>query len=365
MVEIPASLLPNDLHFASGPSKVRQEAISALQNNLIIGSSHRKKPFLNMVEELFDGIKQLYKLPSDYEIIIGNGGTTLFWDALTHSVIRKKSQHLSFGEFSNKFSGVVKKAPFLDDPSVITSDFGSAPVAIEEEGIDAYCLTHNETSTGVQTKIVRPSSNEDALVLVDATSAAGAIELDLTQTDIYYFAPQKAFSSEGGLFMAFCSPKAVERIEEIASSDRYIPDMLNLKTALDNSRKFTTYNTPSVTTLLLLKSQVDFVNEKGGISWADEYTQKNSNLIYEWADSNSKTFPYVEKTSRSQVTCTINFDGIDADDVAKHLRANGILDVESYRKIGQNQLRIATFPSITSGDVQALIKCIDYVVENM
>jgi len=370
-IVIPADLKPADGRFGCGPSKVRPEQLAALAGSgaQYLGTSHRQKPVKSLVRRVREGLTQLFSLPEGYQVLLGNGGTTAFWDAAAFGLVRQRSQHLSFGEFSSKFAKVTTSAPWLGEPTVISAQPGSHPEASAEEDVDVYALTHNETSTGVAMPIKRPAGTtpRDGLVLVDATSGAGGLPVDVTETDVYYFAPQKCFASDGGLWVALVSPAAVERIDEIAASDRYIPEFLNLKTAADNSAKDQTYNTPAVATLLLFAEQVEWMNEQGGLAWTTARTADSSQRLYTWAEKTSYTTPFVaDPAQRSQVVGTIDFtDEVEAATVAKVLRANGIVDTEPYRKLGRNQLRIGMFPAIDPDDVEALTACIDYVVERL
>ncbi|MCB0976910.1 MAG: phosphoserine transaminase [Acidimicrobiales bacterium] len=369
-IKIPTDLLPADGRFGCGPSKVRPEAIEALaaQSGDYLGTSHRQPTVKFMVSRLRNAVAELLTLPDGYEVILGNGGTTAFWDALTFGMIDNRSQHLSFGEFSSKFAQCATAAPFLADPSVIEAPAGSAPEASAEAGIDLYALTHNETSTGVAIPIVRPSGTDDgALVAVDATSAAGGLMFDSAETDVYYFAPQKCLASDGGLWIAAVSPAAVERIERIAASDRWIPASLDLKIALDNSRKDQTYNTPALATVFLAVHQMEWINTYGGLGFSSGRSAASAEIMYGWADASDYATPFVtDPALRSKVVATIDLDdAVDANTVSKVLRANGIVDTESYRKLGRNQLRIAMFPAIDSEDVAQLTRCIDHVVAEL
>ena len=370
-IVIPESLKPADGRFGSGPSKVRPEQLSALAASgaAYIGTSHRQKPVKSVVARVREGLAELFSLPDGYEVVLSNGGTTAFWDAAAFGLVREKSQHLVFGEFSSKFAKVVAKAPWLSGPSVIETEPGSHPLPSAEAGADAYALTHNETSTGVAMPIQRPAGAgpvEDNLVLVDATSGAAGLPVDIGETDVYYFAPQKGFASDGGLWLALCSPAALERIEEIAASDRYVPDFYDLKVAVDNSRKDQTYNTPAVATLLLMAQQIDWFLAQGGLSWSTGRCADSAQRLYTWADKTSYTTPFVtDPAKRSHVVGTIDFEGVDAAEVAKVLRANGIVDTEPYRKLGRNQLRIAMYPAVDPEDVEALTVCVDHVVEKL
>ncbi|MEY2435004.1 MAG: phosphoserine aminotransferase [Acidimicrobiaceae bacterium] len=367
-IAIPAELLPHDGRFGSGPSKVRTEAVEALAKSATeyLGTSHRQATVRFMVGALRNGLAELLNLPDGYEVILGNGGTTAFWDASTFGLIERRSQHLSFGEFSSKFAAAVSAAPFLEPPSVIVSEPGTHPLAVADAEVDAYALTHNETSTGVSMVLQRPDgATDDQLVLVDATSGAGGLRFDASQTDVYYFAPQKGLGSDGGLWLATVSPRAIERIEQIAASDRWIPPSLDLKIALDNSRLDQTYNTPALATIFLAAQQVDWINGNGGLEWAASRCDRSAKTIYGWAEASSFATPFVvDPADRSHVVATIDFDAsIDANTISAVLRRNGIVDTDSYRKLGRNQLRIALFPAIEPDDVASLTKCIDYVVE--
>ncbi|MBB6173778.1 phosphoserine aminotransferase [Nocardiopsis mwathae] len=366
-IQIPANLLPKDGRFGCGPSKVRPEQLDALASSgaTYFGTSHRQKPVKSLVGRARSGLADLFSLPEGYEVVLGNGGTTAFWDIAAHGLVREKSQHLSFGEFSSKFAKVTKGAPWLAEPTVITSDPGTHGEPRAEDGVDAYALTHNETSTGVAAPIRRPSgAADDALVLVDATSGAGGLPVDIAETDVYYFAPQKCFAADGGLWIAVMSPKALARVTEIADGGRYVPEFFSLPTAIDNSRKDQTYNTPAVGTLLLLVEQLDWLNGQGGLDWAVRRTAESAQILYAWAEKSSFATPFVaDPTQRSQVVGTIDFsDDVDAAEVAATLRANSVVDTEPYRKLGRNQLRIGMFPAIEPSDVQALTECVDHVV---
>ena len=366
-ITIPADLLPADGRFGCGPSKVRPEAVAALaaEADTYLGTSHRQPTVKFMVSRLRNAVQELFALPDGYEVILGNGGTTAFWDAATFGLVERRSQHLTFGEFSFKFAECTTRAPFLDDPSVIASDPGTAPVAVAEAGIDLYALTHNETSTGVATRLARPAGiDPGALVAVDATSAAGGLRFDAAETDVYYFAPQKCLASDGGLWIAAVSPAAVERIERLASGDRWIPASLDLKIALDNSLKDQTYNTPALATIFLAVHQMEWINQNGGLGFSSGRCARSAEIMYGWAEASSYATPFVTDPGlRSNVVATIDLDGsVDATTVSKVLRANGIVDTESYRKLGRNQLRIALFPAIDADDVAALTRCIDHVV---
>ncbi len=367
---IPADIKPKDGRFGAGPSKVRTEGLEALAatGSSLLGTSHRQAPVRNLVGEVRDGVSQLFSLPDGYEVILGNGGATAFWDIATHGLIREKSQHLSFGEFSSKFAKAAKQAPWIAEPTVIESETGTRPAPNGEAGVDVYGWAHNETSTGVMAPVERvEGADGDALVLIDATSAAGGLPVDIAQTDAYYFAPQKNFASDGGLWLATFSPAALERAAEIAASGRHIPAFFDLPTAIDNSLKNQTYNTPALATLFLLNEQLKWLNGNGGLDFAVGRTTDSSSRLYGWAESSEFATPYVENPDeRSLVIGTIDFeDRVDAAEVAKTLRANGIVDTEPYRKLGRNQLRVAMFPAIDPDDVEALTACIDYVVERL
>jgi phosphoserine aminotransferase len=366
-ITIPADLLPGDGRFGCGPSKVRPEAVAALTAAApdFLGTSHRQATVRFKVSELRNGLHELFALPDGYEIILGNGGTTILWDALTFGAIDQRSQHLSFGEFSSKFAAATTTAPHLAQPTVIHSEPGTHPDPEAETGVDAYCLTHNETSTGVAMPLLRPAAADaDALVLVDATSAAGGLRFDPAQVDIYYFAPQKGLASDGGLWLAAVSPAAVERIERIALSDRWIPESLNLKVALDNSRKDQTYNTPALATVFLAVEQVHWLTHNGGLEFAAKRCDQSAATMFGWAEASSYAEPFVkDPAQRSHVVATIDLDdSVSATTVSAVLRNNGIVDTESYRKLGRNQLRVAMFPAIEPSDIEALTTCIDHVV---
>jgi phosphoserine aminotransferase len=322
----------------------------------------------NLVKRVREGVSELFSLPEGYEVVLGNGGSTAFWDIAAFGLIRNKSQHLQFGEFSGKFAASAKAAPWLAEPQVIKSEPGTHPLPVAAADVDVYALTHNETSTGVAMPIRRPAgANEDALVLVDATSGAGGLPVQITETDVYYFAPQKCFASDGGLWVGVFSPAALARAAEIAGTDRYIPTFFDLPTAIDNSTKDQTYNTPSVATLFLMADQLDWLNGNGGLDWATARTADSSSRLYAWAEKSDYATPYVaDPQQRSQVVGTVDLaEDLDAVQVSKVLRANGIVDTDSYRKLGRNQLRIAMFPAIEPADVEALTNCVDYVVEQL
>jgi phosphoserine aminotransferase len=370
---LPDELKPLDGRFGCGPSKVRPEALAGLVDagGAVMGTSHRQKPVKALVGEIRAGLRELFAAPGGYEVALGNGGTTAFWDAAAFGLIRERSLHLSFGEFSQKFATVSAGAPFLAEPVVISADPGDAPdpagvgPAASEGGADAVAWAHNETSTGVMTPVVRPAGAADALVLIDATSGAGGLPVSVTQADAYYFAPQKSFAADGGLWVALLSPAAQERIAQLDGSDRWIPAFLSLQTALENSLKDQTYNTPAVATLLLLAEQLRWMLDNGGLDWCVARTSESSRLLYGWAERSGYATPFVhDPAKRSLVVGTIDFDArIDAAQIAATLRANGIVDVEPYRKLGRNQLRVGMFPAVEPGDVQALTACVDWIVE--
>jgi len=367
-IRIPVDLLPRDGRFGSGPSKVRPAEVDALAATgaTYLGTSHRQAAVRFMVAALRNGIAELLSLPDGYEVALGNGGTTAFWDAATFGLIDQRSQHLSFGEFSSKFAACALAAPHLDDPDVIEAPPGTVPEAKATPDVDAYCLTHNETSTGVAAPLQRPDGAE-GLVLVDATSAAGGLRFDAAQTDAYYFAPQKGLASDGGLWLAALSPAATERIERIAASDRWVPAFLDLGIALDNSRKDQTYNTPALATIFLAVQQVEWILHNGGLGFAAGRCDRSAELIYGWADRSDYATPFVaDPALRSHVVATIDLDEtVEATTVSAVLRQNAVLDTDSYRKLGRNQLRIALYPAIDPEDVDALTHCIDYVVERL
>ncbi|OLZ52015.1 phosphoserine transaminase [Amycolatopsis keratiniphila] len=366
---LPADLKPADGRFGCGPSKVRDEQLANLAKSgaTYLGTSHRQKPVKSLVGRVRVGLSELFSLPEGYEVVLGNGGTTAFWDAAAFGLVRERAQHFTYGEFSSKFATVTKGAPFLADPIVVKADPGSAPEIAYEAGADLVGWAHNETSTGVAVPVRRPEGSEGALVAIDATSGAGGLPVKAEDFDVYYFAPQKSFASDGGLWIALASPAAVERIGEIGASDRWIPEFLSLTTALDNSRKDQTYNTPAVSTLFLLADQIEWMNSNGGLEWTTSRTRDSSTRLYEWAEKTGYTTPFVSDPSlRSQVVGTIDFaDEVDAAAVAKVLRANGIVDTEPYRKLGRNQLRVGLFPAIDPDDITKLTQSIEYVVERL
>ncbi|CAM4398773.1 phosphoserine transaminase [Mycobacterium senriense] len=368
-LEIPADIKPRDGRFGCGPSKVRPEQLQALTTTAapLFGTSHRQAPVKNLVGRLRSGLADLFSLPEGYEVILGNGGATAFWDAAAFGLIDKRSLHLSFGEFSSKFASAVAKNPFVGDPVVIKADAGSAPEPQSDPSVDVIAWAHNETSTGVAVPIARPAESGDALIVIDATSGAGGLPVDIAETDAYYFSPQKNFASDGGLWLAVMSPAALARVESVAASGRWVPDFLSLPIAVENSLKDQTYNTPAVGTLALMAEQVDWILGNGGLDWAVKRTADSSGRLYSWAEERAYTTPFVtDPKLRSQVVGTIDFaDEVDAGAVAKILRANGVVDTEPYRKLGRNQLRVGMFPAVDPDDVSALTQCIDWVVERL
>jgi phosphoserine aminotransferase len=364
---IPAALLPEDGRFGCGPSKVRPAQVDYLTaiGRTVLGTSHRQAPVRNLVGQVREGLSDLFSLPGGYEIILGNGGSAAFWDIAAFGLVRQRAQHLAFGEFSAKFGSVTQKAPFLGDSTIIKGDPGTLPTPSAEAGADVYAWAQNETSTGVMAPVTRvQGADQDALVLIDATSGAGGLPVDVAQSDVYYFGPQKCFASDGGLWLAAFSPAALDRVDEIASSGRWVPDFFSLPTAITNSRLNQTYNTPAVSTLALLASQIGWINNQGGLDWAVRRTADSSGRLYAWAEATAYTSPFVaEPSARSLVVGTIDFtDAVDAAAVARVLRANGVVDVEPYRKLGRNQLRVGMFPAVDPQDVSKLISCIEYVV---
>ena len=367
-IVIPKNLLPADGRFGAGPSKVRREQVEGLLGvaTTYLGTSHRQKTVKSEVGRLRAGLASLFSLPEGYEVLLGNGGSTAFWDAATFGLIEDRAQFLSFGEFGAKFAKAAQTAPHLGEQSVIKADPGSAPAFAPESGLDAYCTPHNETSTGVALPVRRPvGADSGALHIVDATSGAGGLALDATEADVYYFAPQKSFGSDGGIWFALMSPAAIARVEKIHATKRWTPAFLDLHIALENSRLDQTYNTPALATIYLMAEQVDWFNTNGGLTWCTERTSTSSGLLYNWAEARDFAAPFVtDPALRSGVVATIDLDdSIDATAVTKALRANGIVDTEPYRKLGRNQLRIAVFPAVEPADVQQLIDCIDYVVD--
>ena len=369
-IRIPADLMPSDGRFGAGPSKVRKEQVDALSSvwQSYLGTSHRQKTVKSQVGRLRSGLADLFSLPEGYEVVLGNGGSTAFWDIASFGLIRDRAQFLTFGEFGAKFASGVKKAPHLGEPTIIKADPGTAPVFAAEAGIDAYCTPHNETSTGVAVTPYRVAgADDDALVVIDATSGAGGLAVNAADFDTYYFAPQKSFGSDGGIWFALMSPAAIARAAEIKESGRWIPDFLDLQTAIDNSRLDQTYNTPALATMYMMAEQVDWFNANGGLDWCVARTSESSGVLYDWAEASDVATPFVtDPAQRSGVVATIDIDdAIDATLITKALRLNGIVDTEPYRKLGRNQLRVAVFPAVEPDDVRALTRSIDHVISQL
>lgn len=368
-IQIPSEMLPADGRFGCGPSKIRNTQLDFLQTlqPTVLGTSHRQAPVKQLVASVREGLTNLFQAPDGYEILLANGGATSFWDAAVHSLIEHRSQHLTFGEFGAKFGQAAAAAPWLDAPDIREAAPGSRSEAVAVEGVDVYAYPHNETSTGVMAEVRRVAGDTGCLTVVDATSGAGGLFFEAAETDVYYFSPQKNFASDGGLWFALVSPAAIERIERIAASGRYIPDTLSLAGAVANSRQNQTLNTPALSTLALMDEQVRWINEQGGLRWAADRTAQSSQLLYDWAEQSTVATPFVSNPAhRSAVVVTIDFDdSIDASAISSALRNNGVVDTEPYRKLGRNQLRIATFTAIEPDDVSALISCIDYVLERV
>jgi phosphoserine aminotransferase len=374
-LQIPTELKPRDGRFGSGPSRVRPAQLEHLAGAgaAVMGTSHRQKPVKRVVAQIRSGLRELFSLPDGYEVGLGNGGTTAFWDAATCGLVRERALHLAYGEFSSKFAACTRGAPFLAEPAVTEAPPGDAPAPTAESSCDVICWAHNETSTGVMVPVKRPADSDGALVLIDGTSGAAGLALDVRETDVYYFAPQKGFASDGGLWLALLSPAALARVEEIATDlpsvgpERWIPDFLSLKVAVENSVKDQTYNTPALATLLLLADQLEWMLEQGGLEAMVSRTRASSGHLYGWADEHELATPFVtDPVQRSLVVGTIDFaEEIDAAVLASTLRANGIVDVEPYRKLGRNQLRVAMFPATDPDDVRALTACIDWVLERL
>jgi phosphoserine aminotransferase len=369
-IVLPEQIKPRDGRFGCGPSKVRPEALASLAGAgaALMGTSHRQAPVRGLVRRVRDGLSTLFALPDGYEVVLGNGGSTAFWDAAAYGLVRERSEHLVFGEFSSKFAEVAAGAPFLGEPVVVRAEPGSAPSVRPEGGVDAYAWPHNETSTGVMAPVRRPAGADDgALVLIDATSGAGGLPVDVTEADVYYFAPQKNLGSDGGLWIGLFSPAALARVASLAASGRWTPPSLDLALAVDNSGKDQTYNTPAVATLWLLADQVEWILGNGGLDWAVTRTADSSSRLYTWAEKSPYATPFVaDPALRSLVVGTVDFaESVDAAAVAKVLRANGIVDTEPYRKLGRNQLRVGMFPAVEPSDVEALTACIDHVVERL
>ncbi|MRH91398.1 phosphoserine transaminase [Nocardia sp. SYP-A9097] len=366
---IPDDLKPADGRFGCGPSKVRPEQLQSLVDTgaSVFGTSHRQKPVKDVVARVRSGLRELFTLPDGYEVVLGNGGTTAFWDAAAFGLIREKSLHLTNGEFSSKFASVAKANPFIGDPIVVKAEPGSAPEPTSDPSVDLIGWAHNETSTGVAIPVSRPAGSENALIAIDATSGAGGLPVNMADADVYYFAPQKCFASDGGLWIALMSPAALARVEEIKNSGRFTPEFLSLPIAVDNSTKDQTYNTPALATLLLFANQIEWMNGNGGLDWCVKRTADSSSRLYNWAETSEFATPFVVNPAhRSQVVGTVDLnDSVDAAQVAKVLRANGIVDTEPYRKLGRNQLRVGMFPAIDPEDVSQLTRCIDWVVEQI
>ena len=364
-MKIPADLMPRDGRFGSGPSKIRPEALTALAESgpTLMGTSHRADPVKNLVGSIRSGLDQLFSIPEGYEVVLGVGGSHAFFDAAVFGLIEKRSQHLVHGEFTSKFAKAVANAPFLADPEIIESDFTTRPVPQASDGIDVYAWAHNETSTGVMVPVQRPAGiDSDALVMIDATSGAGGLPVDIAETDVYYFSPQKGFASDGGLWVAIMSPQAIERARRIKSSGRHIPGFTDLTLAIDNSIKNQTYNTPAIATMFLLDQQVQWLNDLGGLDAAVARTTDSSSRLYNWAEASNFAQPFVPAVKdRSLVVGTIDLEGVAASAVISALRENGIVDVAGYRGLGRNQLRVGMFPAIDPADVSALTACIDFV----
>jgi phosphoserine aminotransferase len=368
-LQLPSDLIPSDGRFGCGPSKVRTEQLARLADEgaAVMGTSHRQKPVKSLVGRVREGLRQLFSLPEGYEVVLGVGGTTAFWDAATIGLVRDRALHLTYGEFSSKFAKATKDAPFLTDSLVVSAEPGDAPEPVSDPSVDLIGWAHNETSTGVMLPPSRPSGSDNALIAVDATSGAGGLAFNASDVDVYYFAPQKCFASDGGLWIAAMSPAALDRVGEIGAGDRWVPEFLSLTTALDNSRKDQTYNTPAVATLFLLADQIEWMLGQGGLDWCVQRTGESSRRLYSWAEASEFATPFVtDPAKRSQVVGTIDFDdSVDASAVAKALRANGIIDTEPYRKLGRNQLRVGMFPAIEPDDVTQLTRSIDWVVSQL
>jgi phosphoserine aminotransferase len=367
--QIPAALKPGDGRFGCGPSKVRPEALAALAEHAsLMGTSHRQAPVRDLLAGVRSGLTELFSLPDGYEVVLGNGGTTAFWESATAWLVRERALHLTYGEFSQKFAKATAAAPFLGDPIVVDAEPGDAPEPVADAAADVLAWAHNETSTGVMVDVRRPAGSGESLVVIDATSGAGGLPVEIAQADAYYFAPQKAFGGDGGLWLALLSPAAIARVGELdGASDRWQPAFLSLQTALENSRKEQTYNTPALATLILLADQIEWMLGNGGLDWCVRRTSDSSSRLYDWAEASPAAIPFVaDPAKRSLVVGTIDFDNsVDAAALAGALRANGVVDVEPYRKLGRNQLRIGMFPSVEPDDVEALTACIDWVLENV
>ena len=368
-IRIPDAIKPVDGRFGSGPSKVRPEGVEALSavSRTFLGTSHRQKTVKDQVARMRRGLAEFFSMPDGYEVILSNGGTSAFWDTATFGLVRDKAQFAEFGEFGAKFVKAVTDAPFLAEPTVHRAPGGQAAYLSAEAGVDLYASVHNETSTGVAVPVRRvEGADPDALLLTDATSGGGSLDVDLRETDVYYLAPQKALGSDGGIWLALMSPAAIDRAYEIKGGGRYIPQFLDLVTAIEQSRLEQTYNTLALATVFLAAEQLDWMNAQGGLSWAVKRSAESAAAIYGWADRSSFATPFVaDPALRSAAVATIDFDdSLDAAAIAKVLRSNGIVDTEPYRKLGRNQLRIAMYPAIDASDIEALTACIDYVVAN-
>ena len=373
MTTIPAHLLPRDGRFGSGPSKVRQAQVDALAaagatggpGPALLGTSHRQAPVRELVGSVRAGVAELLGAPDGYEVVLGNGGSTAFWEVAAFGLVQDRAQHCVFGEFSSKFAEVTRSAPFVGEPSVVSAEPGSIARPVAQDGVDVYAWPHNETSTGAMAPVERPEGTDGALVVVDATSAAGGVAVDLAQSDVYYFAPQKCFASDGGLWLAVLSPAALERAEQVRASGRWVPPSLDLVTAVEQSRKDQTYNTPAIATLVMLDAQLRWLLEQGGLAWADARTRESSGLLHAWADRREEVTPFVtDPAHRSQVVTTLDLaEHVDAAASATTLREHGVVDVDPYRKLGRNQLRVATFPAVEPDDVAALVACLDHLLD--
>jgi phosphoserine aminotransferase len=366
---LPDHLRPADGRFGCGPSKVRPEQLAHLASEgaALMGTSHRQKPVKALVGRVRAGLRELFSAPDGYEVALGNGGTTAFWDAAAFGLVERRALHLSYGEFSAKFAAVTRAAPFLDEPIVVTADPGDAPEPVADPDADVLAWAQNETSTGVMVGVTRPAGSDHALLVIDATSGAGGLPVDVAAADAYYFAPQKSFASDGGLWLVLLSPAALERVARIAASGRWTPAFLSLGTALQSSISDQTYNTPSIATLFLLAEQIEWMLDNGGLEWCVARTTESAAHLYRWAEASGFATPFVaDVAKRSLVVGTIDFsDRVDAAAVAATLRSNGIVDIEPYRKLGRNQLRVGMFPAVDPADVRALTACIDWVVERM
>ena len=365
---IPAGLLPGDGRFGCGPAKIRPASVAALATDgaRLLGTSHRQPPVKDLVGRVRAGLTDLFALPDGYQVILGNGGSTTFWDVAVCSLIQQRSAHASFGEFSAKFAAAAAAAPHLDAPSIVTAPVGSVTVPTAVAGADVYAWAHNETSTGALAPVTRvPEADPGALVVIDGTSAAGGVAVDIAETDVYYFAPQKSLGSDGGLWLALLSPATCERVLTIDGSDRWIPESLSLATAIDNSLKNQTLNTPAIATLFLLDNQLQWLNNQGGLAFAAGRTADSAGRIYRWAEQSPYATPFVSPEFRSPVVATIDFEGVDAAAIAAILRANGVVDTEPYRKLGRNQLRVGMFPNVDPDDISQLCRCIDWVAERL